>query len=166
MRKTFEPLDDVLIERLFQPLADLIWHRTGLGRATAACFCLDVTALSWIVSRSAGMSDAVTAWDAATAFLDLAVLLLGLVALTSLRTLFRRAGLQQGNLVRPAMRPHRAIVLLMLGARLTQLPASDLTGAADIAMLLFAVSGLYLGACSERPPVRRGSAALIAASRA
>jgi hypothetical protein len=166
MRKTFAPLDDVLIEWLFQPLADLIWRRTGLGRAAAACFCLDVTSLSWIVSRSAGMSDAVAAWDAATAFLDLAVLLLGLVALISLRGLFRHAGLQQGNPLRPAMRPHRAIVLLMLGARLMQLPALDLTGAADVAMLAFAASGLYLGACSERPPVRRSWAALIAASRA
>lgn len=166
MRKTFAPLDDVLIELLFQPLADLIWCRTGLGRAVPACFCLDVTALSWIVSRSAGMSDAVVAWDAAAAFLDLAVLLLGLVALVSLRGLFRRAGLQQGNPLRPAMRPHRAVVLLMLAARLVQLPASDLTGAADVAMLVFAASGLYLGACSQRPPARRGWAALIAASRA
>jgi hypothetical protein len=63
------------------------------------------------------------------------------------------------------MRPHPAVVLLMLGVRLTQLPRSDVSGIADIAMLLFAVSALYLGACSEPPPVRRGWAALLAAGR-
>jgi hypothetical protein len=61
------------------------------------------------------------------------------------------------------MRPHRAIVLLMLAARLAQPQASDLGEVADIAMLLCAASALYLGACVERPPVRRGWAALVLA---
>jgi hypothetical protein len=163
MRKTFAPLDDALIEWLFQPVSDMIMHRLGVGREAAACFCIDIASLSWIVSRSSGLSDAVANWDASTAFLDVTLLLLGLAALISLRTLFRRARGKQGNPLRPAMRPHRAIVLLMLAARLTQWHAPGLTDTADLAMLMFATFALYLGACTERPPVRRGWAALVPA---
>ncbi|MEA2737810.1 MAG: hypothetical protein QOH05_1117 [Acetobacteraceae bacterium] len=163
MRKTFARLDDALIERLFQPLSDLFSHRAGVSRGAAACICIDLASLSWIISRLPGLSDAVVAWDSANAFLDLSLLLLGLVALMSLRMLFRRAEGKQGNPLRLAMRPHRAIVLLMLAARLAQPQAPDLGEVADIAMLLCAASALYLGACVERPPVRRGWAALVLA---
>lgn len=161
MRKTFGPLDDILIERLFQPVSDFITYRIGISRSATACFCVDVASLGWIVSRVRGLSDSVVAWDAGSSFLNLAFVLLGLVALISLRTVFRRtAGNKQANPLRLTMRPHRAIVLLMLAARLMQLRAPGLGDAADIAMLLFATSALYLGACAERPPVRRGWAAL------
>jgi hypothetical protein len=164
MRKTFAPLDDLLIERMFQPVSDMLAHRIGLSRTAVACFCLDIASLSWIVSRSRGLSDAVLAWDPGASFLDLALLLLGLIALISLRTLFRRAGRKQANPLRVAMRPHRAIVLLMLACRLVQLQAPGLADAADLAMLLCAAAALYLGACAERPPVRRGWTSLIPAS--
>jgi hypothetical protein len=163
MRKTFAPLDDVLIERLFQPASDLISQLTGTPCRSVACFCLDLASLCWILSRAPGLADAVTAWDASTAFLDLLLLLLGMVALTSLRVLFRRAGGKQGNPLRPAMRPHRAIVLLMLVLRLAQWHPSGLAGTVDAAMLMFATIALYLGACTERPPIRRGWAAAIPA---
>jgi hypothetical protein len=61
------------------------------------------------------------------------------------------------------MQPHRAIVLLMLASRVTQLPNFDLTDAADLAMLLCTASALYLGACVERPPVRRQQNSLMPA---
>jgi hypothetical protein len=163
MRKTFTSLDDVLIERLFQPVSDLISHRGGFARMTAACFCIDIASLAWIVSQARGLSEAVMTWQAGAAFVDLSLLLLGLAALTSLRTLFRRAGPKQANPLRPAMQPHRAVVLLMLVARLVQLQAPGLAEAAEVAMLLCAASALYLGACAERPPVRRASTAYIAA---
>jgi hypothetical protein len=153
--KTFAPVDDVLIERLFQPVSDVLAYRTGLGRATAACFCIDLASLSWIASRAGEMSGSVAAGNAGAAVLEFSFLLLGLAALISLRTLFRRAGGKQGNPLRLAMRPHRAVVLLMLAARLLQLQAPGLGEAADLAMLMFAASALYLGACNERPPVRR-----------
>lgn len=164
MRKAFAPLDDALIERLFQPAADLVRSRIGISRETAACFCVDIASLSWIASRSPGLSRAVTVWDASTAFLDLALLLLGIVALVSLRTLFRRTAASQANPLRPAMRPHRAIVLLMLTADLAQPQVPGLASAADIAMLAFAASALYFGACNERPPMRRGWSALARVS--
>jgi len=155
MRKTFAPLDDVLIERLFQPVSDLISYRIGVNRTVTACFCIDIACLAWIVSRVRELSGAVITWNAGAAFLDLALLLLGLVALVSLRMLFRRAGGLQANPLRQAMQPHRAIVLLMLVSGLVQLHTPTLAGAADLAMLTCAASALYLGACAERPPIRR-----------
>jgi hypothetical protein len=163
MRTTFASLDDVLIERLFQPMSDLVSHRAGFGRMTAACFCVDIASLAWIVSQARALSDAVVTWEAGSAFIDLSLLLLGLAALTSLRTLFRRAAPKQANPLRLAMRPHRAIVLLMLVTRLVQLHAPDVAEAAEIAMLLCAAAALYLGACAERPPVRRVSTSYLAA---
>jgi hypothetical protein len=155
MRKTFAPLDDLLIERLFQPLSDLIMYRVGFGLGAVACFCIDLASLAWIVSRAGGLSGAVAGRDADNACLDLFLLVLGLVALVSLRTLFRRTRCRPGNPLRMAMRPHRGIVLLMLVARLGRFEAANLADAADVAMLLFVTSALYLGACSERPPVHR-----------
>jgi len=154
MRKTFAALDDALIERVFQPVSDIISHQTGLTRTWTTCFCLDIASLGWIVARAGGLSGAVSAWDADTAFLDLMVLLLGLVALVSLRTLFRRAATRKANPLRLAMQPHRAVLLLMLAARLAQWQTPALADLADLAMLLSAVAGMYLGACAERPPVR------------
>jgi hypothetical protein len=161
MRKTFAPLDDVLFERLFQPLSDFMSDRLGFGRATAACRFIDLAALCWIMSRAQGLSKSVAAWNAAASFGDMAMLLLGLVALLSLRTLFRRAGAKQANPLRQAMQPHRAIGLLMLAVRLTQLQAPMFADLADGAMLVFAASALYLGACAQRPPVRRDWAAFV-----
>jgi hypothetical protein len=155
MRKTFAPLDDVLIERLFQPVSDLITYRIGINRTATACFCTDVACLAWIVSRVRELSNAVGAWNAGAAFLDLTLLLLGLVALVSLRMLFRRAGGLQANPLRQGMQPHRAIVLVMLASGLVQLHTPIMAGAADLAMLMCATSALYLGACAERPPMRR-----------
>jgi hypothetical protein len=124
-------------------------------------FSVDMASLSWIVARAPDLSDAVLARDFGAACLALIHSLLGLVTLISQRTLFRAAGRKQGNPLRPAMRPHRAVVLLMPAARLPQLQAPNLTDAADIAMLVFTTSALDLGACAERPPIRRGSAARI-----
>jgi hypothetical protein len=163
MRKTFAPLDDALIERLFQPVSDLIAHRIGLKRTTAACFCIDIASLAWIVSRARGLSDAVAAWNGSTALLDLALLLLGLVALVSLRVLFRRAGRKLANPLRQTMQPHRAIVLLMLVSGLVQLHVPGLADAADLAMLVWAASALYLGACAELPPIRCGCSSSVPA---
>jgi hypothetical protein len=155
MPKTFARLDDALIERLFQPASDLMSDRIGVSRSSAACFCVDIASLAWIVARMPGLSGSVTAWNSRMALMNMSLLLLGLVALLSLRTLFRRAGGKLANPLRPAMRPHRAIVLLMLVASLVRFQAPALADAADLAMLLFAASALYLGACAERPPVRR-----------
>jgi hypothetical protein len=155
MRKMFAALDDVLIERVFQPVSNLLSDRIGLTRSGTACFCVDIASIAWIVARTGGLSDAVAAGNAGTLVLDLTLLLLGLVALTSLRTLFRRASTgKQANPLRLAMQPHRAIMLLMLASRLVQWQAPGLADAAELAMLVCAIAALYLGACTELPPIR------------
>ncbi|WP_428531071.1 hypothetical protein [Rhodopila sp.] len=154
MRKAFAALDDALIERLFQPASDLIRYRVDVSRETAACFCVDMASLAWIASRLPKLSIAVTTWDASAGFADMALLLLGMVALVGLRIVFRRPTTAQRNPLRSAMRPHRGIALAMLAADLTQPGVPRLANMADIATLVFAAAALYLGACSQRPPVR------------
>lgn len=165
MPKAFTPLDNILFQKLFQPMSDMAAQRMGIGRGSAACLCLDLASLSWIVSRTTGLSGAIShgARDNGVAFLDLSLLLLGLAAFISLRIMFRRSATAQANPSRLSMRPHRAVVLLMLGARLMQLRALNFADAGDIAMLMFATSALYLGACTEPPPVRRIWPSLLAA---
>jgi hypothetical protein len=156
MRRTFALLDGALIERVFQPVCDWLLRQTGITRTRTTCLCLDAAALAWILSRTQGLSDLAAHWEAGSAAVSFAVLLLGLVALISLRTLFRRAGDRKpANPLRLAMLPHRAVLLLMLVSRLVQL--RDLGDAADLLMLVCAVAALYLGACVERPRLRRRS---------
>jgi hypothetical protein len=160
MRK-FAPLDDALIERVFQPASDFISLQIGMARSATTCLCIDAASLAWIVSRTRGLSETVTAWNFGDALLDPTLLMLGLGALISLRMLFRRPTTnKRANPLRPAMQPHRAVVLLMLASRLAQLHAPGLADAADLAMLLCAASALYLGACAERPPFHREWATL------
>lgn len=155
MRQAFAALDDLLFERLFQPAVDVVVHRMRRGREAATCLCLDLASLAWITSRAQVMSDAVLSWNVTAAFAQASFLLLGLLALISLRTLFRRTWRKSANPLRLTMVPHRAVGLLMLAARLAQLRSSGLADSADLAMLVFASAALYLGACAERPPARR-----------
>lgn len=155
MLKTFVSFDDWLIERVFQPLCAFISGACSLRRVQAACLCLDVASLAWILSRMDGLSQAVTEWDPTHALFSMAVLLTGLVALTALRTLFRRHNRLGANPLRLAMRPHRGVLLLMLATRLVQMQGFGRAEIADGAMLLAAALALYLGACVEPPPVRR-----------
>ena len=111
--------------------------------------------IGWIMARAPGLSEALTAW-AGTTFPKLAILLLGLVALVALRVMFQRiGGLHRVNPLRLTMRPHRAVILLLLTSRLMQGLSPNLGDAADVAMLVFAAFALYLAACAERPSIRR-----------
>ena len=119
----FAALDDNLIDRMFQPLADRIAGRFGIGRFRAATLCIDGAALAWLLSQAGALAEAVSGGGAAACWMPALTLLLGLVALTSLRTLFQRAsgGRTTANPLRQAMRLHRAAVLLLLLARLARL---------------------------------------------
>jgi hypothetical protein len=162
MRVTFTSFDEFLIERVFQPGCNLLAQRFGVARSSAAGFCVDVASLGWIVARVPPLSKEVVNWDVVPATLHLMILLVGLTALTGLRTLFRRqAGQRRANPLRQTMRPHRAILLVMLLARLLQFQAPGLTEFADAAMLVAAIAALYLGACAERPPVHRALFAAV-----
>ena len=165
MGVSFASLDELLIERVFQPASDLLIERFRVPRTSAAAFCLDIASLGWIVARVPPLSKEVVDWDATAASMHLLILLLGLLALTGLRALFRRqAGRQPGqqaNPLRQTMRPHRAILLVMLIARLAQFQAPGIAEFADMAMLLAATAALYLGACAERPPFHRSVFAAV-----
>jgi hypothetical protein len=156
MQASFARFDSALIERVFQPLADLITDRIGLDRLRVVGLCLDAASIAWILSQAGALTHAVTQWDGAASLPRVLLLLLGLVALSSLRVVFRRARIRNGaNPLRAAMLPHRGIVLALLVARLVAL--GGFAGVADLAMLGFAGCALYLGACAAPPPVRRRS---------
>lgn len=156
MRKFFAPFDDALLDRLFQPLAGALRHRYGLRRDGMAGFCVSAATICWTVARSAGLSEAIAADDMATVATSSAILLLGLGALVSFHCLSRRAPTAAANPLRSTMLPHRAIVLLLLVTRLIPPVGPAVHDVADTAMLLFAAAALYLSACSDPPPVRRG----------
>jgi hypothetical protein len=139
----------------------MIVQRIRLSRTAAACCCVNVASLAWIISCAPGLAGAVAAEDASGSAADLALLLLGLGAMASLRTLFRRTGFNHANRLRQTMRLHRAVVLLMLVSRMVQLHGLGLPGAAELVMLLGATAALYLGACTEPPPVRRAWPSLV-----
>jgi hypothetical protein len=156
MQLSFISFDDVLIERVFQPVCDTMADRLGVDRRRAACFCIDLASVGWILSQAHPLSAAVLGWEAGSAFLRVVLLLLGLVALTGLRGLFGRLSADaKANPLRLAMRPHRAVILLMLFARLVALSGLSVPALADLAMLGFAAVALYLGACAAPPPMRR-----------
>jgi len=163
MRRFFAPLDDALFERLFQPLTSLLTYRFGLRRRPLACLCIDAATIGWIVARAGGLSRVIAEGDGASAALRLVLLLLGIGALISLRSLFRRIGDRTANPLRVAMQPHRAVILLLLAARVLHPANGSLHEVADLAMLLFTWAALYLGACSEPPPVRRSASGLVGA---
>jgi hypothetical protein len=154
MQASFARFDNALIECVFQPLANSVTYWIGLDRLCIAVYCLDAASVAWVLSRAGALTKATTQWQAGAASLRVLLLLLGLMALTSLRTLFRRVGTRSGaNPLRVTMLPHRCVVLALLAARLPAL--GGFSGVADLVMLGFAACALYLGACAARPPVRR-----------
>jgi len=159
MRRTFAQVDDSLIERVFQPLADTLADRLGMDRFAAACVCVDIASVGCIVSQARSLAAGLLSWDAGGPWLRVALLLMGLVALASLRTLFKRVGAGGGgnSPLRLSMQPHRAVVLLMLLSRVAGIGDAGAGELADAVMLIFAAVALYLGACAARPPVRRRS---------
>jgi hypothetical protein len=151
MQASFAHIDDALIERVFQPLADSAASRTGLDRLRLAALFLDAASIAWILSQAGVLTQAVTQWNVGDGFLRILLLLLGLAALTSLRTAFQRVRVRNGaNPLRVTMLPHRGVALALLAARLIAL--GGFAGVADLAMLGCATCALYLGACATRPP--------------
>ena len=164
MGKDFAWLDDTLIDRLFQPLADWMNHHMAFGPSRAARTAIDLASLSWILAQLGDMSNAVQQHDARTCvFLGLAVVL-GLFAFTILRNVFQRAdsgsgsdGQAQANPLRPGMQVHRVVCLVwMIGlAAKTIMEPADFTALALLAVGVFGTAAVYIGACSNTPPMRR-----------
>lgn len=153
METWFGRLGDFLLESIFQPILDRLSYHFTAVRVRAACLCLDLSAVGWIVSRSGGLLQLVTNRDMGVSPGAIAVLLIGLIALTSLRIAFRRTPTRNGgNPLRPSMRSFRGISLLMLLSSLSHLGG---TGWADVVMALSTTAALYAGACTDGPDGRR-----------
>jgi hypothetical protein len=152
-------LDDRLIEHVFQPVADTLYQQLRLTRFRAACWGLNAAAIAWVLAQSSPLSNAVMAWQAGQAVMRALLLLLGLTALLGLRSLFQLvAKSRTPNPLRAKMLPHRCLVLLFLTTDLAHLRyTGKLDSAADIAMLGFAATALYLAACASPPLTKHWS---------
>jgi hypothetical protein len=155
MQESFARIDDALIDRLFQPLADWLEHHLSLGPNRAARTGIDVASLAWIVSMA---SAAAGTWhDMRGAFLNGAVLVAGLWAFTTLRGVFGRGDGGKANPLRAGMQTHRMACLFWMGALALKsaLEPASLASLGLLAVGLFATASVYLGACSRPPPRER-----------
>jgi len=151
MLQRFAYFDGALIERVFQPAADTVSHHFGFDRLRIAGFCLDASSIGWILSQAGSLSEAVARWQAGAGLLRVLLLMLGLLALGSLRLAFQRVGAVRGmSPLRVTMLPHRGVLLALLCWRLLTL--GGFANVADLAALSFALCALYLGACAAPPP--------------
>jgi hypothetical protein len=156
MKDALERLDDALIDRVFQPLADWLDQHVALDIFRVARTLVDLASLMWICAEAAERFD-----GSGLAFAHFTVIVLGLWALSTLRKVFERpAGTRaQANPLRAGMNVHRAACLfwlLALLAKTAEAPA-DLAPLALLAVGVFATSALYIGACTKPPPKWRES---------
>ena len=165
MTKHFTRFDDVLIDRLFQPLADWMDRQWALGPQGAARWCLDLASLAWICAEADALAASVAGHDVRIAAARGLLVVLGLWALTILRGVFRKADggqarpAAQANPLRPGMQLHRVICLVWMAGLAVKAFAAP-TGLESFALLgvsVFATAAVYLGACSNPPPAWRGS---------
>lgn len=164
MRESFTRMDDVLIDRLFQPLADWLNGNMALGTNRAARTAIDLASLFWILAQAGALSRAAVSHEPGLALVVGVMIVLGLWGLTTLRAVFQqkdggakaRAG-AQANPLRPGMQLHRAICLLWMVALAlkTVLAPSGFVSLALLAVGVFATSAVYIGACNNQPPAWR-----------
>lgn len=149
--------DDILIERIFSPLAGWLEHRLGIGRWPAAMECLNghvafyLAAIALTVARK-GPEDAI--------FADLLAGLFWLGIIEAARRAARRQasssmGVQTARLGEWHL---RAIFLLMLPFSVAA--AKDVAGFCYASSLALLVVHLYLKASDVPPPRARSSFAL------
>lgn len=144
-------VDDILIERVFSPLAGWL-EQSGLGRWRAAMECLHghvafyLAGVAFVVARK-GPEDAI--------FADLLAALLWLGIMEAVRrAALRQAGSSMGvQTARLGEWHFRAIFLLMLPFSVSA--AGDAAGLCYAASLLLLIVHLYLKASDAPPPRTR-----------
>lgn len=168
MRESFTRMDDVLIDRLFQPLADWLDRYWALGPQRAARVCLDLASLAWICAEAGALATALSVHDVGMAAARGLLVVLGLAALTILRGVFtkkdsaaRAQTAAAANPLRPGMQTHRVLCLVWIaGLAVKAVAAPD--GFEPLGLLgvaLFATAAIYIGACTTPPPAWRASRA-------
>jgi hypothetical protein len=164
MKDRVSRVDDVLIDRLFQPLVDWMNCEMAIGAGRAARILLDLAALAWICAEAGSTSGAMAMRDVQAGFVVALILVAGLSALTILKGVFRHKdgggksrGAAQANPLRAGMQVHRVVCLVWVVALLvkTALVPADFAALALLAVGLFATAAVYIGACSNRPPKKR-----------
>jgi len=156
MNDIFARVDDALIDRLFQPLADWMDRHMALAPDRAARAGLDLAALAWIVSEAGATAYAMRMHDVPIAIARAALMIAGLWAFTIVRNVFQ-GGARQANPLRPGMQLHRASCLLWIVALAAKAIAAP-SGIEPVALLatgLFATASVYIGACTNPPPAWR-----------
>lgn len=166
MHERLALLDDILIDRLCQPIADRLAARRFTDCFQLARICNDAASLAWILSQAGSVSRALATGNVALGGAQAALIVIGLAALTTLRRVFEgkqathSAIGNRGNPLRPAMFLHRLFCLIWLGTQ----AISAVTGPAGfsdllvVAVSLMTTASVYIGACSSPPPERRARA--------
>jgi len=160
MLKNLANLDDALIDRLCQPVADWIFQSFTFDCFRTARLCIDLSALMWILSQARAAVIAARSGIPGLIAFEVALIVIGLGSIMTLRWVFERGGSSQGgraNPLRAPMFPHRFACLLWLALQLFQAPGAPL-GLDTLTRVLvagFATIGVYMGACSNRPAVPR-----------
>lgn len=151
--KTFAPLDDALLHQVFQPLSDHLARWGRIPRPYAVGLAVDLASAAWVIARARALGDALAAGRGGDAIWQVVLLGMVLAVLTILRGAVQRA--DAAAQARRAMMPYRAIAVLLMLARLNSPVPTSFAEAADLLMLAFAVTGLYLCACAEPPQPSR-----------
>ncbi len=161
MTERFTLLDDALIDRLFQPLADWMDRHLALGTNRAARIGIDLACLAWICAQAGAAADALAGHDVPSCFARAVLVVVGLWAFTILRNVFQRPDRDarariraQANPLRPGMQLHRAACLFwMIGLAVKSIMAPSGFGSlALLAVGVFATAAVYIGACTNHPP--------------
>ncbi len=164
MNESFARVDDALIDRLFQPLADWMNRQMAFGTNRAARTAVDLASLAWLLAQAGAISDAAAAHKVGYCSVLGLVVVLGLWAFTILRNVFQRTdgtarayAQAQANPLRPGMQLHRAIcVFWMIGLTVKTIAgAPGLGSLALLAMGVFTTAAVYIGACTNHPPAWR-----------
>ncbi len=164
MRQRLGRLDDILIDIVCQPVVDWIDQMVAFNCFRIARFLLDLAAFAWILSQAESAVTAARTGLPGLATFQFTLIVVGLGAITVLRSIFNRGGdggsTRQGGLqnpLRPGMFTHRLTCLVWMLCLLlkTALAPANFGSGALLAVGTFATAALYLGACSKPPSKRR-----------
>ena len=161
MRKLMAAADDVVIDKICQPAVDWMSRFGEADCFRIARVCVDLAAFAWILSQANSTIAAVNSGITGLAAFQFTLIILGLAAIMTLRSVFdRSAGAgdngkgRWANPLRPRMFFHRLICLSSL--LMQALLGAD--GFDAIALLLvqaLATMAVYAGACSNGMPKTR-----------
>ena len=160
MNEQFALLDDMLIDGLFQPIADRMAERFRLSTFQLARMFLDIAAVALILSQAAHVPGIAAAETFLPYLYPVLVLVPGLAAMTILRGEIHRTEEKHSgvltlgaNPLRPGMHWHRIVCFFWLLVMLLQTSETPprWEGGALLAVGMFSTLAVYFAACFARP---------------